>query len=373
MSDGLPELARMRELQIKMADLYGRFNLFEPGAINLDREIGVPGKAYISKEEGIRRGVDILLQSARHAQIAFRLSTALTRYEVLYVHSYKELFLATLAIWLHGGRTNLLWHCHGLGYDNPPPMLRWLANRCQKVIAISRSVKERLVEVGVDEERIAVVYNAVKIPPGIEASPELVPNRPPVPGGMVILVATATMNFEKGIHLAIEALESLPDSTVLWITGNDADGANRSYVEALKSIAQRANVSDRVLYLGLRKDIYSVMKAADVVCVPSLCREGFGLVAAEGMALGKVVVVSNRGGLPEVVDQGRKGLIFDPEAPGDLAAKLNMIVRDATRMSAMGAEAAVYAAKTYAYARWAEQIRDELVAAGHADSNRSSR
>jgi glycosyltransferase involved in cell wall biosynthesis len=233
-------------------------------------------------------------------------------------------------------------------------------------------VRDRLVEIGIDPRKIATVYNAINFH-SIEGAETWQPEKQLTSDSrrLVILVATSTMYFSKGIHLAVEALAALPDWCVLWISGDDANGYNSEYVEQLKALTRQFCIADRVEFLGFRSDIYSVMKAANVICVPSLVREGFGLVAAEAMALGKVAVVSNRGGLPEVVAHGRAGIVFDPDVPGDLAEKLNQLVGDTERMAALSADAASYAAKAYSYPRWAKEVKDELLSSRQSSAMQS--
>ena len=60
-----------------------------------------------------------------------------------------------------------------------------------------------------------------------------------------------------------------------------------------------------------RESVFSYINACDAVIVPSRW-EGFGLIAIEGMRAGKAIIVSNRGALPEIVDQ-HTGLTFDIE------------------------------------------------------------
>jgi glycosyltransferase involved in cell wall biosynthesis len=367
--DGMPALSQFHEIRVTVADLYGRSELFDPGTIEVDSSIGVPGRGYISTNKGLRRWIDMFFQLARHARIVLRLSAALTRYDILFVHHYKELVLAIPAIWLRRSSIALVWHCHGLGDGAPPRFLRQLTNRCHRINAISNSVQDRLVEIGIDRRKIATVYDAINLCSIKEADAWRPEEQPPSdPGRLVILVATSTMYSSKGIHLVVEALATLPDSCVLWITGDDASGFNREYVEELKALSWRLCIADRVKFLGFRPDIYSVMKAANVICVPSLVPEGFGLVAAEAMALGKVVVVSNRGALPEVVDHGRAGLVFDPDVPGDLAEKLNLVFNNPTRIAALAADAASYAAKAYSYTRWAEEVKKGFLIALQSNS-----
>jgi glycosyltransferase involved in cell wall biosynthesis len=171
----------------------------------------------------------------------------------------------------------------------------------------------------------------------------------------VVLVPTASIRRIKGIHVLLEAAQGVPELEI-WIAGDMLDPAAGGYAEQLLALSRLPKLSGRVHFLGFRRDIYSLMRVADLVCVPSVCREGFGLAAAEAMALGKPVIVSNRGGLPDVVQQGEAGIIIDPDRPQELTGALQRVVSDSQYAQRLGAHAASYARKRFSYDRWTREV-----------------
>jgi glycosyltransferase involved in cell wall biosynthesis len=96
--------------------------------------------------------------------------------------------------------------------------------------------------------------------------------------------------------------------------------------------------AERVRWLGYRRDIPELLRAMDVLAVPSHW-EGFGLIAAEGLAAGVPVVAANASSLPEIVQHEVQGLLVPPGDPDALAAALVRLARDPAeraRMSAAG-------------------------------------
>ncbi|MCR4312319.1 MAG: glycosyltransferase, partial [Candidatus Uhrbacteria bacterium] len=79
-----------------------------------------------------------------------------------------------------------------------------------------------------------------------------------------------------------------------------------------------------------------LMRRAAVVVVPSMWYEPFGLVAVEAMAQSTPVIVSDRGGLPEIVQDGVSGLVFKAGDAKDLQKKLGSLLGDAPRRQTMG-------------------------------------
>lgn len=103
---------------------------------------------------------------------------------------------------------------------------------------------------------------------------------------------------------------------------------NAPYVAELRRMAAEAGIEDRVLFVGFRTDIGRVMSAFDIHVTPSRWDEPFGRVALESMLLGAVSVVSNRGGLPEIVQSGESGVVFDAEDAEALARALATLIED---------------------------------------------
>jgi glycosyltransferase involved in cell wall biosynthesis len=68
--------------------------------------------------------------------------------------------------------------------------------------------------------------------------------------------------------------------------------------------------------------------------------EGFGIAVVEALAAGKAVVATKVGGLPEVVDHERTGLLVAPDCPEELSAAILSLLRDDVRRNAMGQRAA---------------------------------
>ena len=99
----------------------------------------------------------------------------------------------------------------------------------------------------------------------------------------------------------------------------------------------------QVIRTGFRKDMPQVMQSIDVLLIPSR-HEGMGQVTVEAMACSKPVIGSNTGGIPEVVDHGKTGFVFDTEA--QLAEQITQLCEDAALRQRMG-EAGLQRARQY--------------------------
>ncbi len=109
-------------------------------------------------------------------------------------------------------------------------------------------------------------------------------------------------------------LKSCPESVLLLCGHGDAE-------RELKEHALSLGISERVRFLGFRRDIDQVLATLDVFALPSL-REGFGLALVEAMCSGVPVIASQVGGIPEIFGETPVGELIDPENTESLAAAM---------------------------------------------------
>jgi len=107
----------------------------------------------------------------------------------------------------------------------------------------------------------------------------------------------------------------------------------------MRDLHRRLGLGDRVLLLGFRPDAVRYMGACDVFCLASL-HEGLPVALMEALALGLPAVATDVGGIREVVEPGREGILVAPGRPDALAAGLLTLLRDPQQRGAMAAAAA---------------------------------
>ena len=113
---------------------------------------------------------------------------------------------------------------------------------------------------------------------------------------------------------------------------------------SLRRQVDSLDLSGQVEFLGRRsgEELVVVLNRHKVLVVPSLVREGFGMVALEGIACGCVVVASDHGGLPEAV--GPCGLLFPPGDAVALAGRIEEMLSDTDLVSALRSKAQAHLA-----------------------------
>jgi spore coat protein SA len=188
--------------------------------------------------------------------------------------------------------------------------------------------------------------------------------------GRKIIVYIGRLLEIKGVHHVLKALPEViqkhPEALLL-IIGSAFYGKNRitPYVSRLHRLGANWPRHVRFIPFVPHGDIARWFRLADIVVVPSSEREAFGLVAAEAMASGVPVLATRAGGLQELVDHGRTGLLLDPAAlRTELASGIQQLFDDPVLLRRMGEEAAEHVRTRFTWEnttdRWLDLYKEQL-------------
>jgi glycosyltransferase involved in cell wall biosynthesis len=152
-----------------------------------------------------------------------------------------------------------------------------------------------------------------------------------IPPDAPLLTTVAVLRPAKGIQYMIEALprilEVVPETRYLVVGGGQHENE-------LKALARSRGVAERVIFAGVRSDVPSLLAMSDLFVLPTL-GEALPTVLAEAMAAQKPIVVSEVGGVPEMIEHGRNGLLVPPADPDRLAEACLQLLQDPDRADAM--------------------------------------
>jgi glycosyltransferase involved in cell wall biosynthesis len=128
----------------------------------------------------------------------------------------------------------------------------------------------------------------------------------------------------KGVGVLIEALRRLPGAPLRVRIYGDPH-SNAGYVDELKQLSEG---DPRITFQGAyqHEHVFDLLADLDAIVVPSVCYESFGLVIQEAKAVHVPVVGSRRGAIPELVNDERDGLLFQPGDSRDLARQLRRLL-----------------------------------------------
>ncbi|MGD0883764.1 MAG: glycosyltransferase family 4 protein [Thermodesulfovibrionales bacterium] len=246
--------------------------------------------------------------------------------DVIIANGGREYWPAAVAAKITGARLIFIRH----QVDRLKRTTCWLINRSvDKVIAVSSAVEKALIQSGVSRGKIEVIYNSIALE---RFSPDLI-DRDAVRKELgidsdTIVVGTAgKLNPGKGVFDLLSAVHNLMgkySAAKLMFVG---DGPERNELE---EEAESLSMRDRVIFTGMRKDIERMYAAMDIFVLPSSCQEAFGMVLIEAMAMGKPVIATAVGGIPEVIENEVNGILVPPQDTNALAHAILRYMDDRT-------------------------------------------
>jgi len=207
------------------------------------------------------------------------------------------------------------------------------------VVCISEAVRQSLDRGGLGNLRLLTIPNGLdpadmvttRDPAAIRAEFGIARDVP-----MVGLVGN--IKEWKGQAVVVRAMDNLKDTypDLVCLLIGDVSDSSESYVAHVQRLIRELGLADRVLLTGKRDNVADYVNALDVLLHASVLPEPFGRVVLEGMALRKPVIASNAGGIPEIVDDNRTGLLFVPGDDADLARCISTVLRDSGSARRMG-------------------------------------
>ena len=180
------------------------------------------------------------------------------------------------------------------------------------VVGVSKFILEKHINLGYFENaQQEVIFNSVVIPDKFEK----------IKNNKISFGYVGSLSENKGIEILLETFEKLNlHNTRLLIYGKSS---YKNYEDKLRERYE----CDTISFQGFQppEDIYQNI---DILIVPSLFEEPFGRIVAEANSYDIPVLVSKRGGLPEIIRNGQNGYVFEPDIDGDFEDKLELILTD---------------------------------------------
>ena len=271
-------------------------------------------------------------------------------YHIVHCHTSKAGFIGPLAARLAGAKV-VLYSPHGTilqGYFGRIQtkffilLQRFAAFFINQIICLTKLEISQYLEAGIGSTtKYNFIYNGIDVESMAQRRADRLTMRKDLRIGPndYVGVSVGRLVPVKGYNHLIEAISllkhNIPDIRLLLV-GN---GRER---KALEEQAEAAGLLDYVRFVGLRRDIPELLSCADIFILSSL-NEGFGLVLVEAMAMRLPIVATRVGGVPEVVEHEKTGILVeaqDPQAMGNAIARLYHNRQWANDLGAAGYEKA---------------------------------
>ena len=188
--------------------------------------------------------------------------------------------------------------------------------KCDHLVCITEGIRRHVIDGGWPAERASVIPNFAEP----DASSAADRAELGVPDGATVVFTPSRLHRVKGLDVLIRAAAALPQ-VYLWIAGSGPEGP------ALGQLAEELGVSDRVRFLGWRRDTGAFFRACDIVAFPSR-HEPFGTVTLEAWAYGKPLVVSDADGPAEFVTPDADALMVPRDDADALTHALKSLIED---------------------------------------------
>jgi L-malate glycosyltransferase len=223
-----------------------------------------------------------------------------------------------------------------------------------RVVANSSAAVDRLIEEGLPDWKVAPIANGLDME-RYDASARTLPARR-------VITTVANLRPGKGHDVLLKAaarvIRRMPDVT-FQIVG---DGPQR---EELERLAARLRISTQVQFLGYRDDVPYVLRESDVFAFPSFMEASPNAIL-EAMAASLPIVATRVGGIPEVIEHERSGLLVSPGDDRALAAALVRLIERPALAAQLGAAARKVVESRFSFVRMLGEFQqlyfDELAA-----------
>lgn len=184
-------------------------------------------------------------------------------------------------------------------------------SRAHGIIAITNAVKSSLTEnFDILENKINVIYNGIDV--------EKFKTEPHRFDGTVHFCFVGRLTKVKGVQIMLQALHQISDSD-RWDYTVIGDGPELTY---LKNRTNQMGLHDRVTFKGNCNHVSDEIGKYDVFVHSCIWDEGFGIGVVEAMAAGKLCIATASGGLPEIIEHGVDGILFEKGNVDELASIL---------------------------------------------------
>ena len=269
-----------------------------------------------------------------------------TKCDIVHCNSTKAGLLGRIAAFAAGVPS--VFTVHGLVLSEPMTglqrllytLVEWLVGRISgEIITVSEEDRKAVLRYHLSPPRkVRTVHNGIEDLTQVSSRDvfclnSVLDHHP----AKVVVSVVANFYATKGLTYLMESIALLArddDCPLFLLVG---DGPQR---DELDSLIREYGIDAHVLLLGQRSDALEIMHESDFCVLPSV-KEGLPFVLLEAMALGKPVVATTVGGIPEVVESGIDGILVPPAAPEPLAEAVRTLASDPQLVQTMGQAAQI--------------------------------
>lgn len=214
-------------------------------------------------------------------------------------------------------------------------------------LGISKFITKELRKIGISETNLCLLYTGFVIPDK--------PKPSTFNHTKLTLGCIGQIGEWKGQEDFIYALKILKDKN-LPIFGKIVGSGDQQYLDKINQIIKTSDLENHVLIKGYTNQVESFYHSIDLCIVPSRVNEALGRVAAEASSYGIPIIVTNRGGLPELTVEGITGFVVPDKDPSAIAEKISWFFQNPGMLQKFGKSARSFIIQNFSF----EQKMDQL-------------
>ena len=254
------------------------------------------------------------------------------KYQIVHTHGYYASTMGRISAFL--ARTPIvIAHVHttyGNFKKRHLKIEKILSMITDKIICCSQAAKEFIVsKEKINPGKIIIIYNGIHCEK-YEKYQAVLDSKKQNVIKIAIVASLVENKGHKNLLYAFSKIVKKHKNVKLNIIG---DGPLKNQ---LTDQAKKLRINKNTEFLGIVNNVQKILKNCDILVQPSIFREGLGMAIIEGMCLGKPVIASNIGGIPEVVDNGVNGYLIPPGDYESLIAMLEKLIQNRKLRKKMG-------------------------------------
>jgi glycosyltransferase involved in cell wall biosynthesis len=282
-------------------------------------------------------------------------------FDLIHTHGYFADVIGTP--WSRRLRIAHIATCHGFISNDRHLVLynrldRFVLRFCDRIIAVSGTIKNDLLKNGIPRSRIVVIKNAVGTSCRNHASGDARLKKREEIGAAPeerVVGYVGRLSPEKGVNFLIDAAKALKDSGQRFRILLLGDGPKR---KTLEEQVAAMGLSHHVLFAGFQAEVQDWLPALDCFVLPSLT-EGTPMALLEAMSFGIPVIAARVGGVPGIIEDGVNGMLMNPHDPAQLGERLEALFQSPSLRERLGKEAMSTVLREYNVRDWCRKIESQ--------------
>ena len=210
----------------------------------------------------------------------------------------------------------------------------------QSFVFVSKEAR-RSFALDLPDDKARVIYDPIEASTGDMTESNIVVRRElGVPSGCTVIGMVARVapvkDYYTLVSAAADVLSKYPDTRFVIVGDNSLVELNRRHYHEVVQKLNELRIADKFIFTGHRSDVSRLIAAMDISVLCSH-REGFGLCLVESMAMGKPVIGTAVGGIPEIIQPGVTGYLHQHGNSKELADAILSLIEDPEKANRFGA------------------------------------